>query len=253
MGEWEKRRGGGRVSSVVHVPSGHDRFTGPASETAQLRAEVRTNARTHGPLPRGAEVPRIMSAKQQRLDRLKARASAGDVPSQCRLAEHWMAVGTTAGYRDALPWLRRAASVNDSWAQYILGWVYHRGAAGRRDLRQAALWYERASAQGDPSARLNLGILVANRRGSARDLPRAMQLYRLAARQGRRNAMYNLGLYHALGRGVPRNLMIARRWFGRAADLGDRDARRIVRELGALRGAGAKASSAVLRQILRLD
>lgn len=164
--------------------------------------------------------------------RLIIRATGGDVSAQCRLADAFMTAETPRGYSRALPWLRRAASSGDAWAEYHLGLIHDHGLAGRRDRRIAARWYERAAAKGYGSAQLNLGIILANRRGAFRNLQRAVHLYRLSARQGRRNAAYNLGLYYSEGRGVPKSKAQARRWYQQAADLGDRDARRVLKKLG---------------------
>jgi TPR repeat protein len=161
---------------------------------------------------------------------LVTRGRDGDLSAQCRIAESFMAKETRGGYLRALPWLRRAASAGDPWAEYHLGLIYDHGLAGHRDRSRAARWYERAAAKGYASAQLNLGIVLANRRGRFRDLRRAVHLYRLAARQGRRNAAYNLGLYYREGRGVPKSLAQARRWYQQAADLGDREARRILKQ-----------------------
>ena len=163
---------------------------------------------------------------------LLIRANAGNTYAQCKVAQIFMSEETSRGYRQAIPWLRRAARRGHRWAEYHLGLIYDHGLAGQRDRRVAARWYERAASQGYSSAQLNLGIILANRPARHRNLRRAVQLYRLAARQGRRNAAYNLGLYYSEGRSVRRNLAAARRWYRMASDLGDHDARRILRTLG---------------------
>ena len=183
------------------------------------------------------------------LARLRSRAAAGDRVSQCRLANRHMARKSMAGYRKALPWLRRAAASGDSWAEYHLGLIYDCGLAGQRDIRRAADWYERSAKKGFASARLNLGIILAHRRGPRRDLRRAMHLYRLAARQGRAHAAYNLGLYYIRGRGVRRNRAAALRWYRRAAELGDREA---FQSLHSLRTAPNNAMNLPVRPVTRL-
>jgi TPR repeat protein len=159
-----------------------------------------------------------------------------------------MSPGTKAGFRRALPWLRKAAASGDAWAAFVLGYIHDEALLARRNARSAAAWYERSVSQGFPRAEVRLGIILAHRRGDRRDLRRAILLYRAAHRaagraahraedRGSRScAAYNLGLYYETGRGVRMNLAQAQRWYQRAADLGDRDARGKVRLVMEMRG-----------------
>jgi TPR repeat protein len=126
---------------------------------------------------------------------LLQKARRGSLDAQCRIAERLMAPELPAGYRRALPWLRRAASRREAWAAYHIGLIYDHGLGVRQHRGLAARWYERAVKAGYDSAQLNLGIILANRPAATRDLARAIRLYRKAAAQGNRNAAYNLGLY----------------------------------------------------------
>lgn len=86
---------------------------------------------------------------------------------------------------EALRWARLGAAQNDRVSQYVIGVLYHRGAAdlGRHD-KDAARWFS------------------------------------LAAQQGYARAMVFIGLYYRNGTGVPRDLEKAERWLGAAVATG---------------------------------
>jgi hypothetical protein len=165
--------------------------------------------------------------------KLLALANDGDTTAQCRVADAFMRPETSAAYRRAMPWLRRAARAGEAWAAYHLGLIYDDGLGVPRNSRAARTWYEKSAAAGCPSAQLNLGVLLANLPGKRRDLRCAIKLYRLAAARGRKRAAYNLGLYYACGHGLRRNLALARLWLSRSG------LRNPAREVNSLRDRAA--------------
>jgi len=156
--------------------------------------------------------------------RLFAWAKSGDIDACCSLADKLMS-GGASGYRAAIPFLRKAASVSECWAEYSLGYMYDEGIGRRRNVGKAIYWYARAVQGGYPSAMCNLGVIYANLPGKRRDLKQAIRLYRRAARHGNRNAMYNLGLYYEKGRGLKRSAKKAAFWYEKASEKGHRTAR----------------------------
>ena len=86
--------------------------------------------------------------------------------------------------QDALSSLRARATRGDRGAQYQLGWLYYEGDQLARDPARAALWYRRAAEQGELAAQASLAELYLNGEGVGLDRARAMYWYGLAAEQG---------------------------------------------------------------------
>ncbi len=155
-----------------------------------------------------------------------AKASAGDMRAQCRIADRLLQSKSHSIRGQGLFWLRHAARAGEPWAEYMLGVSYDYGDDVPKDRVRAAYWYAWAAAQNYDSAQLNLGIILAHKRKP--QIKEAIRLYKLAAAQGNRNAKYNLGMYYAEGRGIRRNLRQAFGWYFRAAQQGDAYAQNYV-------------------------
>lgn len=133
----------------------------------------------------------------------------------------WAAEGAAAfharNYVAALPLLTRAASAGDAPSQTRLAVVYQNGWAGPPDEREAVRLYQLAATRGDAVAQGNLGYMYHHGRGVPVNLGEAVRLYRLAADQGRASARNNLATLYQTGAGVPRDDVEAVRLYRLAA------------------------------------
>src|ERR1019366_6034446 len=66
-------------------------------------------------------------------------------------------------------------------AQYMLGYLYHKGQGVPQDDTQAAGWYRKAAEQGDAGAQMQLGSLYKDGQGVPQDYAEAYFWYDLAA------------------------------------------------------------------------
>ena len=160
----------------------------------------------------------------------------------------------SATYGDAMRWYERETLKGTAKAQFLLGLLYERGSAPRKqdpeqayelflkaaskghpraqfkvafalqsgrgvmkDLKLAHAWYRRSAAFGVPEAQYNLGYMLLNGEGAARSPEKAAQWYDEAARGGFGPAQLALGYLYLTGTGVVRDIADAWAWF-RAAE-----------------------------------
>jgi TPR repeat protein len=138
-----------------------------------------------------------------------------------------------ANPRDALRWLRQAATLGFVTSQVALGHLYEGRLLGEPDLAAALMWYERAARSGSVDAQVEAGTAYFMGRGTALDYARAAYWYTLAASAGDVGACYILASMYEHGEGVPADLRQARDWYQAAADAGDEAAPDKVREMDA--------------------
>ena len=116
---------------------------------------------------------------------LSGESDAAAVDSETQPAAQVAAVEPAMSARqDALSSLRARAMRGDRGAQYQLGRLYYAGDQLARDPARAALWYRRAAEQGEMAAQASLAALYLNGEGVAPDRARAIYWYGLAAEQG---------------------------------------------------------------------
>ena len=228
-----------------------------------------------------AAVEPAMSARQDALSSLRARAMRGERGAQYQLGQLYYA-GDQVGQdttRAAL-WYRRAAEQGELAAQASLAALYLNGEGVDLDRRQAIYWYGLAAEQGDAAAQDRLAGLQAAQQtrpapaepsaappapaqpvrdsaeidyerglgyalgtGAARDEARAFGYFQEAARAGHAPAMYRLALAYARGEGVERDAERAAEWQQKAALRGHAIAQRSL-ALMHLNGAGVKPDRA---------
>ena len=233
------------------------------------------------PATQVAAVEPAMSARQDALTSLRARAMRGDRGAQYQLGRLYYAgdqVGQDAA-RAAL-WYRRAAEQGEMAAQASLAELYLNGEGVGPDRARAMYWYGLAAEQGDTAARDRLAALQAAQEarpvtaeppaptpapaepvrdsaqadyerglgyalgtGAARDEARAFGYFQEAARAGHAPAMYRLALAYARGEGVEQDAGRAAEWQQEAALGGHAIAQRSL-ALMYLNGAGVKPDRA---------
>jgi hypothetical protein len=153
---------------------------------------------------------------------LLARATAGDVDSQMRLAGIYAkGDGIPQDFGEASKWLRRAADQGNGRAAFYLGISYHRGQGVPQDDAQAVLWYTKAAAHGDAEAEYALGSHYERGEGVSKDFSQAIEWYRKSAEQDFAKAQFHLGELYDSGQVVPRDEGIAAAWFSQAAQHGN--------------------------------
>ena len=126
-------------------------------------------------------------------------------------------------YATALKLWRPLAMQGDTYAQSILGVMYHNGQGVIQDYKESIKWYRKAAEQGDAYAQFNLALMYDNgKKGVIQDYKEAAKYYRLAAKQGDAGAQFNLGFMYGKGQGVIRELVRAYMWLDLSASNGEK-------------------------------
>lgn len=167
--------------------------------------------------------PAMAQSKDLDVEALTARAEAGELEAQRRLAAYYTSGGQSLNdMRQAARWLRLAAEQGDAksqteWANFL--------RTGRGDveknLKESASWLKRAAEQNHGPAQVNLAWHYRHGLGVDRDHKRAAHWYeRGLAKTGwnRSPDFYYLGELYRSGTGVSKNFSLALDWFERAAE-----------------------------------
>ena len=128
-------------------------------------------------------------------------------------------------HAEASTWYRKAAEQGHVEAQYMLGWMNHRGFMDNaspsdltaRDFVAAVAWYRKAAEQGHVEAQYNLGRMYHQGRGVPQDFVAAVAWYHQAAEQGLPQALWYLGDMYSEGLGVLQDFVEAHMWYNLAA------------------------------------
>ena len=99
------------------------------------------------------------------------------------LYEHGLGL-TKPDYEQALVWLSRAVSLNNSLAMLRLGYMYEKGWGLGQNYVEARHWYEKAAEAGIPTAMIGLGGFYRDGHGVQKDALKARELYQKAAKAG---------------------------------------------------------------------
>src|SRR6266498_332155 len=82
------------------------------------------------------------------LEKVKAKAGAGDADSQCELGRRYdSGEGVAKDPTEAVKWYRKAAEQNLAKAQYNLATSYAGGTGVTQDYAEAVKWYHKAAEQ----------------------------------------------------------------------------------------------------------
>ena len=96
--------------------------------------------------------------------------------------------------QESIEELRAKAEAGNAIAQFNLGVMYASGQGVPQDDAEAVRWYQLAADQGHAKAQNNLGIMYANGTGIPQDDAEAVRWLQLAADQGYAPAQTNLRL-----------------------------------------------------------
>ncbi len=119
----------------------------------------------------------LVAAKEATIDKLRAKAVAGDIKAQVSIAAR-----------------------------------FDFGNGVRQDFAEAAKWYELAAKAGDAIAQNNLANFFQEGLGVTKDYAKAFELFQKSAEQGFANAQCSLGLMYDVGQSVPQNRAEANTW-----------------------------------------
>ena len=170
-----------------------------------------------GPLVQAQDTP-----SAQELADLRASAEGGDADAQTNLGYRYFG---GVDHAEASAWYRKAAEQGHVEAQYMLGWMNHRGFMDNaspsdltaRDFVAAVAWYRKAAEQGHVEAQYMLGRMYHQGRGVPQDFVEAVAWYHQAAEQGQPQALWYLGDMYSEGLGVLQDFVEAHRWYNLAA------------------------------------
>jgi len=175
------------------------------------------------------------------VDCLREAASEGDAEAQLQLGKLHLR-GNLVPQDPERAWhlFELAASVNNSGAQFALGFMHELGLGGNSDDAdaEAADLYRKAANQGHPTAMFGLATMLSQGKGGGHDEEEAFRWFRSAAELGDREAQWELGDRMLKGRGIPEDLEGAQLWWIKAADQGSPEAQTSLGSLFA-RGLGA--------------
>jgi len=175
------------------------------------------------------------------IDKLKARAVAGDADAQIRLANRyvhgftvdkdmeeakkWYLLASKSGtadgyfalglyyygaitppdYSKALDAYKRAADLGHVVAQLNIGLHYFKGDGVEQDYLIAGKWIKMAADAGEEQALFLLGAMYADALGVKQDYALALKYYEQSVAKGYACAMFNLGNMYLYGEGVKKD------------------------------------------------
>ena len=185
---------------------------------------------------------RIGAAGQTPLDRLTARAEAGDVSAELLVGFRYMN-GGTKDPQAAMRWITLAAAHGQPVAQYVLGTMYSHGSGVTADAARALQWYEAAALQGNRKAMHALAVAYDEGDGVAKSPSEAVRWFSRAASLGYVDSQFNLAVLYERGMGVPQSLLDAFKWYAVAARAGDAEAKERLEALKTQLGADDLAAA----------
>lgn len=168
----------------------------------------------------------LSTASAAPLDKLTARAQAGDAAAEYVVANRYLhGTDTAKDPAAAMHWLTLAAAKGLPVAQYALGTFYTQGIGTKADATKALQWYEAAALQGNRKAMHALAIAYAQGAGSAQNMAEAVRWFSRAAQLGFVDSQFNLAVLYERGDGVPQSLLDAYKWYLVASRNGDAESK----------------------------
>ncbi len=166
------------------------------------------------------------AAARTPLDRLTARAEAGDSAAELAIAATYLSEAKSA--RDpaaGFHWMTRAAVHGNAVAQYMLGTLYQQGTGTAVNAALAMRWYEAAALQGNRKAMHNLAVAYAQGLAGVKSASEAVRWLSRAANLGYVDSQFDLAVLYERGDGVPVSLLDAFKWYAIAGAQGDAESK----------------------------
>lgn len=125
----------------------------------------------------------------------------------------------------AYAWCKKSAEQGYGPAEYEMGVSLQEGAGIAQDSAAALEYYLKASKQSVPEAQYALGQLYEFGEGGVKQsYYQARALYMWASGKGYSPATYRVGILYEEGKGIRPNMAAALRWYRKAASMGNEDA-----------------------------
>lgn len=143
-------------------------------------------------------------------------------------------------YKIAIPMLEKAAKLNHSPSQYLLGKIYKEGKGISKNVAKAKKWLSKSASNNYLKSRVLLRELLSEenknnrsklKSASSRYNFSADAAYLLAAKKGDVDAQYNLGSMYVEGETIEGKTSEGLRWLRRAANRGHLEAQLKLAEL----------------------
>lgn len=126
---------------------------------------------------------------------------------------------------EAFAWCNKSAEQGYGPAEYEMASSYQAGWGVAKDSAVALDYYLKASKQGVPEAQYALGLLYEFGDGGVKQsYYQARTLYMWASGKGYSPATYRVGTMYEEGKGIRPNMAAALRWYRKAATMGNEDA-----------------------------
>ena len=109
-------------------------------------------------------------------------------------------------YKEAVPYLQRAAKAGSGTAQATLGEMYQNGWGVSKNYQIAMNMYKRAAESQEPAGLLGIGGLYENGLGVEKDATKAFSYYKRAADMGNATAEFLTGYAYMNGEGTEKNV-----------------------------------------------
>ena len=163
--------------------------------------------------------------QERGFDLMKQAAEDGHPLAMYNYANHIISRRpTSAGYRQALPFLERAAEYRNGDAYYALSQIYREGLTdGIQRPKIGREWLVRAAQAGIDTAQIDLALDLVTGRDGPKDEKKAYDWFSLAAGRGNVIAQNRLAHMLAQGLGVEADPLEAAKWHIIAQRAGRRD------------------------------
>ncbi len=213
--------GGAAVLAIFVAAAGMAFSKGVQDGRLEALANVERVASTAAALPH-----------QTPLDRLSARAQAGDPVAELNIGIRYLdGTDTPKDPAAALHWMTLSAIHGQPVAQYLLGTLYEKGVGASADAGKALQWFEAAALQGNRKAMHNLAIAYAEGLGTDKTPSEAARWFSRAASFGYVDSEFDLAVLYERGDGVPQSLLDAYKWYAVAGRQGDAESKQRIEAL----------------------
>lgn len=115
------------------------------------------------------------------------------------------------------------AENGDHRAMYALGSMYAAGHGVPMDLKEALKWLRKAASYGRPDAQYKIGVMYDRGLGLKQNYRKALSWYGKSAKNGFGMAQYKIGQMYIVGHGVKQNPIKAYAWLKSAVIQGTED------------------------------
>lgn len=121
-------------------------------------------------------------------------------------------------YKEALPYIKKAAEYGYADAHLMAGWMFQNGKGVKTNYKVAMREYNSGAAKGNANCYNNLGNMHEKGQGIEKSPQTAFNLYKKAEEKGSKIGKYNVGRCYEYGIGVEINLSKAAKYYDPGED-----------------------------------